>query len=275
MIQTKNSSFYVVGILGATALVGGLAFMIKTYFISNENEEEKIDEHESSNKTSKKYIKYQKKLSKANKIHLELKCKKELSQEEMMAMISKEVEEELEQYEVENRNKRLSFINNDFEYKEKIKEVFEIRHKIYDKLQKDFLFMNSSRINNELNTNLSKVNIKKVEKILYSIYVPKFDLNENNCEQKLLSKEETKEALIYHVENSKSLFSNYHKIINDKIVQNNIEDSKLDIMILRTKVDDYLYMKFGINFTQLMFLIYLYGLNYDSDISKMLTSIGK
>lgn len=275
MIESKDSSFYAFGILGATALIGGLAFIVKTYFQSNEKDEEKDEEVESSNKSTKKFAKYYKKVNKANKTYLEMKCKKELSQEEIMAMISKEVEEELEQYEAVNRSKRLSLINNENEYKEQIKEIFDIRHKIYDRVQKDFLFLNSSKTILNSTSNLNLANIKKVEKTLYTIYVPKFDLDENNDESPLLSKEKTKEALSYHVDTSKSLFTSYHKAINEKMSKNNIEDSKLDIMVLRTKVDDYLFMKYGINLTQLMFLIYLYGLVYDNDVKKMLYSIGK
>lgn len=287
--------------LGSSMILGGLYYLLN---IDNQ-EDENEDKRDIRKKTKKS--RFIKKLNSVNKRLLEFKSKNKLNNIEVSALISRNVEEELEEIEYYNRNQRIQFFTDKIQYEKLVVEIFKKRHEVYDKVINKFLILYSDKLDIDSNdasikkqyllrftSSLTKDEIKRVENLMYTIYVPKFfgsikqskDMsnksNDSNFEdsgkdeiqeESILERMEVVNAIEYYCDNTKTIFDDFKNNKNNIIL--NIESQRIAGMVLKTKADDMLYMKYGVNFSQLIFLTHLYGLNENEYVIDKLSSIGK
>lgn len=278
-------------------IISGIYLLYKTSndfykYISQSDSKNESDDL-SSKKSINYYEKYLKKINECNINYVNLTLKTSLEIEELLSIISKSIEEELFEIESENRQKRIKSLNynDDFEYAKNIEKLYEKRNKIctvvkdtvidqYKSKVKSRLIENSDKIEINIYSLIKTANMKNVEKIMKKIYVPLFTNVENRIEKNhfIMSKEDCEDALNYYKDISIKLISEYKmsKINDGKNVGNNDLNFKGindDLLIIKTKMEDLLFIKYGVTFSQLEFLIDLYKLNKKESIKEILSVV--
>jgi hypothetical protein len=270
--STDKMSYYSLLISGSAALIGSVYYLYSLY---KEETEEDLDESgKKSNKISNlpehKYLKKQKK---STNYFLELKSKVQLTSEEIAALISREVEVELELEEPYFREQRIHWLNNNDEekYQELVIKCYQNKHKILERAKKRYK-IRYPIMSHSIDLLFSSGGHSQCEKLLFKIYTPKFS---NNV---LPSYKTTREAVLSHCKNIVDSYKEFSININSKISITNkdeVNEQKLQLVILRSKLDDKLYIQNGITMTQLLFMVYLHKLERDYEVKNALSSIGR
>ena len=264
-------SYYSFLAAGSAALLGSIYYLYSTYKDSQLNTDSDYSSINTSFST-KQESEEESKLNKINKNYIELKNKKDLIPIEILVLISREVEQELEIEENYLRKQRITVLNIlklttnydeklnlEERYNDLVIKGYKDRYKHFDDAKRRYELLYKNKIDN-FNNIFSSIGSLKSEKLLYSIYKPNF----YNI---FASIGETREAIIFHCS---SIIQNY-----SNINFSNKDNEKLALLTTRSKIDDELYIKYQLSPSQLMFLVYFYNLDEEKEVKESLVSVGR
>lgn len=247
------------------------AFISSAYYLYSIVQNTKEEEMEKDNNQGPGESKLSKKMRKCKQKYIELKAKCNLSNEEILALISRDVEMQVEIDDSELLPKRISLIEQHEEeiYRDLVFKSYLDKSKMFEeaKAKYEIIYKDNFKDQVDFQMVIQSSNYNKSEKILFNIYAPNFSLTDYP------NRETTKKAILFHCKEVLNMYYNMQKES-----QNNKSSSlerKKDIIIARSRIDDGLYLNFGLTMSKLMFLVYFYSLDKDYEVKSALMSVGK
>ena len=262
-IYSKTSFYSLIG-LGSILLCSSVYYMYRHYIDSNYTNTNTNDENTSYKIKSKSKININLNTTNHNSNNTSNNPNTIINPLEITTLITKEVEEILEEKESKfNRKMRLEVFNNKEVYKSVVINYFNERNITFNSIKEKYVKQYSIEPS-EFKKILDNVDFKQCEKNLYEIYKPKFENLDN-----LPSISKTKEAYIFHY---KYVVDNIEEI--KKVFYSNSQERNVDLLVQRLKADDYLYMNYGYSLNQIKYLISYYKLQEDPEIKYYVDTLG-
>lgn len=187
----------------------------------------------------------------------------------ILAQINKRIDEIIRPTKNEMDDKRRDKITNYTEYNKLAGEYFALKESAYNKATNQILQQFSMDIS-DLKEIMEEITQHEVEKKIFLYNKPNFN---NNY---LPDKDKVKEAFIYFG----NIFIDEMSKFNSDLYKKNLQNESQDVivfkmLVIKLRIDDYLYLKFKLNENQIRYLIFEYNLLEDKEVKSLNDKICK
>jgi hypothetical protein len=259
---TKPTSylFWGVSIAACTAIIGCTFYALKSLIYDESSNGEELTDEEKS---------------KLEKIREDKEENSHLTEDlaiQIMAFINKKSDEIFLKSMPDVDNRRRKFIEDPEEYEKICKEMFDYKEWIFNQTTEKILKQTDFDSLGDIQKILQNKSPFEIEKKAYEYYYPNYEGKE------MPGRKCVKEAFLYYGKKFKLEMKEINEIINKRNdcfdeEQNNLIFFRL--LVLKVKVEDKLFIKFGYTEAEIRFLLFKYDLFNDKDVAKVHNEISK
>jgi hypothetical protein len=195
----------------------------------------------------------------------------------LVSLITKISHEIFNKYKSDINQRRRANIKNKEEYLKLCKETFRLKEKALNNSTKKVLHHFGNVSYEKIQKMIRKISPNELESITYNFNHPTFEENappdKNTVKDafKFFANKFIEETEYFHkISKSRELLNNLEKYKNLYHIENSLI---FDLLALKLKIDDELYLEFGYTEDQIRYLLYEYQLYEDPEVKKLYEAI--
>lgn len=187
----------------------------------------------------------------------------------ILALINKRVDEIMKNSKAQLDEKRRSSLNNEKEYSKHCMEYFNTKESTYNKATNQILGHFNMQIS-DLKEIMDQITAFEVEKKIFLYHKPSFP---NNI---IPDKAKVKDSFIFFGNKFIDEMTKLNAELEHSPIDKESEESSIYKMLeLKLRIDDTLFMKYGLTETQIRFMIYEYSLLEDKEVKSINDKISR